>query len=232
MSHEELMQNVPLLAADALTQDESRLVRIHLSQCDECQMAFEEYQKVLGIMANPEYQIDETGKEDMRAKFQNRLSEDSHSVKRPEKLEAHGSTIHWKPILAWAASILIALGGWASALHYRQTAQQTKNVLHLMASGHPVSLTSSTGQYRAVLYLKDNRAVVWASGLPHLTASNVYEGWWIENGHPVRAGTFDRLPTEMTIPASSPDAFAITIEPAGGTSAPTTPVLVIGSVHT
>ena len=80
-------------------------------------------------------------------------------------------------------------------------------------------------------------AVLLVAGLQPAPPGKVYEAWVIANGAPVPAGTFQvdaagkavlRLPSvEAT---SRVKTFAVTLEPAGGTQAPTGPMVLAGAV--
>jgi anti-sigma-K factor RskA len=88
-----------------------------------------------------------------------------------------------------------------------------------------------------VVYNAQQGALVYVGTLPQLAADKSYELWVIpQNGNPVPAGVFSAssngeakvvLPN---IPAGiSPKAFAVTVEPAGGGSAPTGPFAQVGA---
>jgi len=71
-------------------------------------------------------------------------------------------------------------------------------------------------------------AVFAASKLPTLPRDRTYQLWFIAGGKPVSAGTFDvgergsaRLLVQSVPPAGSIDAWAVTVEPAGGVPQPT-----------
>ncbi len=90
---------------------------------------------------------------------------------------------------------------------------------------------------RVVWNPQSREAVLLAAGLAPAPEGKVYEAWVIAGGAPVPAGTFQvdadgkavlRLPTvEET---RSVKTFAVTIEPAGGTAAPTGPMVLAGAV--
>jgi anti-sigma-K factor RskA len=80
-------------------------------------------------------------------------------------------------------------------------------------------------------------AVLLAAGLEPAPPGKVYEAWVIASGAPVPAGTFQvdktgkavfRLPTVDE--TAMPRTFAVTLEPEGGTLAPTGPMVLAGAV--
>lgn len=82
--------------------------------------------------------------------------------------------------------------------------------------------TEHTGT--VVMSKKLGKAVFVASGLPDLPSDKVYEAWTID-GDPHPAGTFtpddDQSIVRLSDAAFTADSFAITVEPEGGSTKPT-----------
>jgi anti-sigma-K factor RskA len=78
------------------------------------------------------------------------------------------------------------------------------------------------------------KAVFYAFDLPALTPDKTYQLWWIEGGKPVSAGIFnvDRRGTGSVrverAPTGATDAWAVTVEPAGGVPQPTGEMVLKG----
>ncbi len=78
-------------------------------------------------------------------------------------------------------------------------------------------------------------AVFYATGLPALSEEETYQLWFIAEGVPVSAGTFDveedgsaMLLVEATAPVDAIQLWAVTIEPAGGVPQPTGEMVLKG----
>lgn len=78
-------------------------------------------------------------------------------------------------------------------------------------------------------------AVFYAFGLPEPEPGKTYQLWWIADGKPVSAGTFDvdergsgSLRVEHVAPAGQIQAWAVTVEPAGGVPQPTGAMVLKG----
>jgi len=88
-----------------------------------------------------------------------------------------------------------------------------------------------------VMYNSKQGALIYVGTLPQLAAGKSYELWVIpQTGNPIPAGVFSAQPNGEAnvvlprIPAGvSAKAFAVTIEPAGGTAAPTGPMAQVGT---
>lgn len=78
------------------------------------------------------------------------------------------------------------------------------------------------------------KAVFYAFDLPRLAPDKTYQLWWIEGGKPVSAGIFnvDEHGTGSVrverAPAGATDAWAVTVEPAGGVPQPTGEMVLKG----
>ncbi|HVG08043.1 MAG TPA: anti-sigma factor [Thermoanaerobaculia bacterium] len=78
------------------------------------------------------------------------------------------------------------------------------------------------------------KAVFYAFDLPALTPDKTYQLWWIEGGKPVSAGVFnvDQRGTGSVrverAPRGETDAWAVTVEPAGGVPQPTGEMVLKG----
>lgn len=88
------------------------------------------------------------------------------------------------------------------------------------------------GTLTVVLSPSQGTAVLTAEGLPPVASGHVYQAWWIDpQGAPVSAGpltgaTGSRSVTVLSGSAVEASQVAITVEPDGGSRAPTTPVVV------
>jgi anti-sigma-K factor RskA len=130
----------------------------------------------------------------------------------------------------------VALAIWAVALSRsldRERAARTTLQTAAQIVGDPNARRVALSP-RAVLYVRaDGEAALAASGLRD-RRGKTYEAWVIRHGRPLPAGTFDgrRLPivVKLTRRAVAGSVVAVTVEPDGGSKAPTTQPLFKGSV--
>ena len=94
--------------------------------------------------------------------------------------------------------------------------------------------TSSTGgTATVVLSYAEQKMIFTSSGLPALPNAKVYELWLLSTGSARSAGLLPQPTDGKTAPVlaaglTSADKVGVTVEPAGGTSSPTTtPILVM-----
>ena len=163
------------------------------------------------------------------------------------------------PALLAAAAVLaaLAIGGWAfqsqqkaqqtarEAVQSQQVAEQTaqqaaartERLTELLSAPDVKTVSgrivTTGGNGTVVLSASQQQAVFVATDLPDLPAGRIYEAWTIDH-KPVPAATFSAqdAKTAVTLPPAAFDAssVAITIEPAGGSEAPTTKPIFTVSV--
>jgi len=94
----------------------------------------------------------------------------------------------------------------------------------LVASG----VTSAGGTATVVASLRAAAMVFTSTGLPVLPPSSVYELWFIGGGGARPAGLVPLRPAPVLAQGlSGGDAIGVTVEPAGGSPAPTTTPIVV-----
>lgn len=149
----------------------------------------------------------------------------------------------WIPRLAVglaAAFLVVAVAlGFALAAKQRQlnasTSQQQAMAAVLGAPGARLLAhrTSLGGTVTVVVARQEQKLVVTTTGLPHLPSAKVYQLWLIGPPQTRSAGLLPLASGGRTAPLLASglargDSFGVTVEPAGGTSQPTTtPIVVI-----
>lgn len=126
-----------------------------------------------------------------------------------------------QPALAYgiAAALLIAvvsLAAWNISLQ-----DNGEDVMTTAAAGPGMSLN--------VIYYADRQVAVLDVDMPPPSAGQVYQAWMIADGKPVSLGVLASNSGRQAFAADmhTANAIAISVEPAGGSSAPTsTPVVV------
>jgi anti-sigma factor RsiW len=93
-----------------------------------------------------------------------------------------------------------------------------------------VRLQSNAGEIGVHVSPTSGRAAVVAQGMPALDPAKTYELWFLADGNAHRAVTFQPDPSgtvrvAFPSPIVVPDAFGVTIEPAGGRDTPTLPLV-------
>lgn len=146
----------------------------------------------------------------------------------------------------FAAVILLVLalgfGGWAAALNRDLTgkdriiATQSSAIAAAGTTKPIVGTTPNVPARGEVLRLaNDQAAVLTISGLPSLENGKVYEVWFVAGATPVGAGLFSPNPDGswsglVRGDVTNAQAIAITVEPSGGSPAPTGDIVAKGTL--
>jgi len=104
---------------------------------------------------------------------------------------------------------------------------------------HPVVLagleSAPRSTARTFVSPRDGKALFYAYGLPAAPAGKQYQLWFIADGKPVSGGVFDvdasgnaALLVDHVAPVESIQAWAVTVEPAGGLPAPSGAMVLKG----
>jgi anti-sigma-K factor RskA len=230
--HASYHENIPAYALGALEADEAAALETHLQTCASCQTELAEYRALSDslLTAVPPRQPPAA----LRRRLQNRLP-GAQSPKQPR----------WKvslaPALGLAVLALFILNIF-SLIQLRQIqAQQAalltrvenaQLALTFISSPNVQTLPIEGEQVTGMLLLdrQTNQAVLVSRNLPPLPPSQTYQIWLVkpDNGR-VSAGTFrPEEQTAFTIQSLAPSqpfsdyiGIGITIEPKGGSDAPT-----------
>jgi hypothetical protein len=164
--------------------------------------------------------------------------------RRPHGPLRHGAArSSWVPWLATAVAaislaVAVALGVIQVSTQHRldSTRAQNQAIVAVLAApdAQIATWTGSAGQSASVVVSRAERKIVFSSaGLPSLAGGKVYELWLIGPPRVRPAGLLPppsagRIAPVLASGLLAGDKVAMTIEPAGGTSLPTTtPILVM-----
>jgi anti-sigma-K factor RskA len=193
-------------ALDALDADESRRFEEHLAHCAECQetvAAFHDTAASLahGVEAPPP-------PSSLRERI---LVEARSESQKVVPLRSRFAVRATSAVAAVAAIAAITFGIWAASLHDQ-----------LGDRPQAIDLTGADGQ---LIVGPEGDATLVVDDLSTAPAGKTYEAWVISDGMPKPAGIFagGNERTAFALTRSVPDGatVAVTVEPAGGTEAPT-----------
>lgn len=137
---------------------------------------------------------------------------------------------------AVAVAIVLGVGQVVTQRELGHARAQTQAVEAVLSAPDAKLLTRSTphgGRATVVVSQSRHALVLTMSGLPPLPAAKVYEVWFMAPGRARPAGLLPSPSAGRTAPLladglAAGDRIGVTVEPAGGTSRPTTtPILVM-----
>ncbi len=154
----------------------------------------------------------------------------------------------WREGFIWpfAAVILLALtigfGGWVAALNSDVAGKNhviatQSSAIAAAGATKPITSTTPNGPARGELLrlANDQAAVLTISGLPSLANGNVYEVWFVADNTPIAAGLFSPNADGswsglVRGDVTNARAIAISVEPSGGSAAPTGDIVAKGAL--
>ena len=244
-----------LYATDALTADERARYEEHLATCPDCRDEVAGFQDTAALLAAA---AATTPPADVRSRVlaqvaATRQDPPATSDDRPQPAEpvapAAADTVvpfarpTRKRVPRWllaAAAALLVVGGIGVLVAGRDTGSVTEaeQVAAVLARSDARIITLK-GEDRAPLKLvwspSQGEGALLADDLAAIDEDKTYELWAIADGEPAQVALFrpdERgvVRTHFTTDLRSADAVGVTVEPAGGSDAPTTPILLSSTV--
>jgi anti-sigma-K factor RskA len=251
-THEQLADDLALLALGSLGGEERVALEKHLEGCPACRRELERLRGDTALLA-----LSASGPKPPQ-RSRERLLKAIAQEPRAQKIPVRRSSSNFMPWLAAAAFLLLAGFFWRQSDRLAQRVAQLQDEsiqqqAQLDRAREVVSTLTSTDAMRVTLvaaaqtppqpqgkaiYVRERASLIFlASNLASLPPQKAYELWLIPtNGAPIPAGVFkpDARGSATVIQPPLPagveaKAFAITIEPEQGSATPTMPIVMMGA---
>jgi hypothetical protein len=256
MTHDEANELLAALALDAVGDDERALIEAHVATCPRCQSELDALREVAAALGNSV----EVLPEGIWPSISRRIYEDQNDETRatpeldmdalaaPVSLDAvRANSFRSRQVIgslaAVAAAVAVVLGFTLANVNGHVSRLQKALAL---ASQSEVQAALAVPQHRLVnldsadhvilaqfVVLPDGRGYLVKSSMPKLAGYETYQLWGIINNTAISIGLMGRSPGDVTFTVSGsprPSRLAVTVEPSGGTSTPTTPAVASGLV--
>jgi anti-sigma factor RsiW len=231
MNHDELKALIAPYVLGAVSPEEERQVRSHIMSCEDCLQEAEGYSGAAAALA---LAVDEAP---LPAGFEDAVLAQVEEI-TPGRAGSPATLPWWArwrtPLLAGAAAALVACVVFAGAFFAaRGQLRQYEDAIPPLVHGEGIRLAGPGGAVARMVPTADG-ATLFATGLDEAPDRHTYQLWLmecvdpadIETCDPESAGTFDVsggiavLETGTTLEGY--DRAAVTVEPEGGSDAPTT----------
>jgi anti-sigma-K factor RskA len=239
MVHNDYKEMIPARALSTLDAAEERALNEHLENCAECRKELEDWQATAATLALASDPAEPSPK--VRERILSEVRKDRSSTPEviPFKSPPRNVWSSFGTLGAIAAVVLFTALSIGLAVLWRQNqrlARENKFVALVNTPGARVSelrgVGPGQGETAKLAYDRAGRAILMASKLPSVPQGKAYQLWFIVGDKPPVPGkTFVPDKTgnailEDEIPRDAVDAsvFAVTVEPEGGSSAPTSPI--------
>jgi anti-sigma-K factor RskA len=257
MTHEDASELLASYALDAVVGDEHEQIEAHLEECPRCRAELDAYRDVTAAMGNSVEPLPEGLWSSISSRLPERMDEEpppmprlvfTHGVEaaREERVRPRGS----RNVLAVIGTIAVGAAAVASVLginlvradnrvaSYQNAIGQstpTAVVAALETPGHKVvNLTNTSGHRLAQFVITpDWRGYLVTSNLRPLSSGETYQLWGINDGRSISLGLLGQSPNQATFTSagsSGPSQLGITVEPAGGSVVPSSPMVASGTV--
>jgi anti-sigma-K factor RskA len=250
-AHEQFADDLALYALGALQGDERAGLEKHLDTCSDCRRELDQLRGDMALMA-----LSAAGPKPPQRSKQRLMVAIAKEPKRSAVPQRRGwwKAVPW--VLATAAALVaVLLMQQNTGLQERASALQGQAIVQqdeLRRAREVVSTLTASDAMRVTLvaakappqpqgkaiYLKDRSSLIFlANNMPTLPPQKAYELWLIPTqGNPIPAGVFkpdargSATVVNPPLPAGvEAKAFAITVEPEGGSSTPTMPIVMVGA---
>ncbi|HKP82933.1 MAG TPA: anti-sigma factor [Pyrinomonadaceae bacterium] len=242
MVHEEYKEMIPARALSALDAAEAQALNEHLENCAECQKELEEWQATAANLALTADSVEPSPA--VRERILDEVRKDLSSAQvvpfrsTPRNIwSSFGSLGAMAAVVVLTALIVGLVVMWRQNQLMEQEMARTKEFVELVTTpGARVSelkgMDLAAGAMASLAYDQSGHAMLMAKKLPSPPQGKAYQLWYIVGSKPPMPGkTFSTdnagkgmLTDQMPKEAMDSAIFAITMEPEGGSSAPTSPV--------
>jgi anti-sigma-K factor RskA len=234
-----VVDDLAALSLGVLEPDELERIQIHLRNCQSCRAEFEAYQKTVDTLAFITPQTaPRTG---LKAQLLARVNQTPSPVVHGQsgwlnRLKGHFQQLShaW---MAFSLVLILALGASTLALWTElRDARQTVNGFHTIAMvGTPDNPDASAV---IVVPVADRVGTMVINKLPMLEENQQYQLWLIRGEQRTSAVVFSvdedgytAIYLHLPEPVETYQNFGVTIEPAGGSPAPTGERVLSGSLN-
>jgi hypothetical protein len=260
MNHEEIVESLGVYALDALDEDEALIVKQHLEECMSCSLEVLRYREVAGKLGSSTVGSSSALWEKIERSLELEVPEGIDGILAdPPKLQLLGSATSDRTITSRskshrsrrrailtsvgsiAAAVMLVLGfevshlsGQVSAL--RSSTSPTLSAVASAALSNPsakvLSLRSTQGRLLAeVAILPSGQSYFLGRAIVAVNNAKTYQLWAIADGRVVSLGVLGAKPQVYSfVVQRNVTQLMLNIEPEGGVTVPTTPVIATAKV--
>ncbi len=213
-------------ALDALEADDRSRFEAHLAQCEQCRA------ELVGFVATAA-RLGEAQAVTPPAELRERLvtmaasTSQEHPVVTALSQRSRIRRVAPRIVLAAAiAAAVLGIGGFVAEKDRADDLSAERSRMEAVLTAEDGAMTvddaSGGGNVRVVASKSHDAAVVLGESLPTLGDDKTYQVWHMEDGKPTSVGLLGQGPGMLYAKGSNAaDAYAVTVEPAGGSPQPT-----------
>jgi anti-sigma-K factor RskA len=213
-------------ALDALEADDRSRFEAHLALCEQCRV------ELVGFMATAA-RLGEAEAVTPPAELRERLvtmagstAQEHPVVTALAQRSRFRQTVPRIALAAAAAAAVVGIGGFVAEHEQADGLRADRSRLTAVMAAPDAATTEGDviggGEVRVIASSTRNAAVVVGASLKSLDADQTYQVWRMHDGQPTSVGLLGRGPGMLYVDGiKGADAFAVTVEPSGGSPEPT-----------
>lgn len=223
----DLHQLIAPYALDALEADDRSRFEAHLALCEQCRV------ELVGFLSTAA-RLGEAEAVTPPAELRERLLTMAESTAQEHPvvtaLSQRRGIRRVAPRLALAAAVaaaVVGIGGFVAEHERADDLRADRSHLTAVMSAPDATTTKGAvaggGEVRVIASSTHDAAVVVGAALSSLDPDQTYQVWRMRDGEPTSVGLLGRGPGMLYVEGiKGADAFAVTVEPSGGSPQPTT----------
>ena len=225
-----VINNLPAYALGCLEPEEEQRVNGHLKECDPCINDFTSYENIVDLL----YCTARTAEPplSLKKRVMRGIKLQMRKAHKERALHPGGwfGAVKMSPVWGALALVLIVVLLAGNILLWRQVKQLRTIVMKEEVHFVSVSGTDAAPLAHGYIYISDDGAqgTLIAEELPPLDVEHQYQVWLIDNGKRASGGVFGvtregygSLQIFAPRPLGSYTSFGVSVEPVGGSIAPT-----------
>ena len=222
----DLHQLIAPYALDALEADERSRFEAHLALCEQCRVELAGFMATAARLGEAEAT---TPPVELRERLLTMAASTSQEHPVVTALSQRSRVRRYAPRIALAAAVaaaVVGIGGFVTERERADDLRAERSLVVAVMTAEDGTMTvdaaNGGGSVRVIASKSHNAAVVLGESLPTLDDSKTYQVWHMEDGKPTSVGLLGHGPGMLYAKgANAADAYAITVEPKGGSPQPT-----------
>lgn len=227
----DLHQLIAPYALDALEADDRSRFEAHLALCEQCRVELVGFLSTTARLGEAEAM---TPPPELRDRLLTAISSTPQERPVVSALSQRSRARRMAPRVALVAAVaaaVIGIGGFIAENQRADDLRADRARLSAVMSAPDAATTEESaaggGEVRVIASATHNAALVVGASLSTLDADETYQVWRMRDGKPTSVGLLGRGPGMLYVDGiKGADAFAVTVEPSGGSPQPTSDPIV------
>jgi len=227
----DLHQLIAPYALDALEADDRSRFEAHLALCEQCRVELVGFLSTTARLGEAEAM---TPPPELRERLLATVSSTPQERPVVTALSQRSRARQIAPrvaLIAAVAAAVVGIGGFIAEHERADDLRADRSRLTAVMSAPDAATTAESaaggGELRVIASSTHDAAVVVGASLSNLDVDQTYQVWRLRDGKPTSVGLLGRGPGMLYVDGiKDADAFAVTVEPSGGSPQPTSDPIV------